>query len=105
MSGESPSVALGLSKGEDIVLVPQDKPQLAARMDIGRGPEHQRAILSRRRDSERRRSASEPLAAPDLSVTGPVPYEQWNFPGLTPGAQTKVTSAVPLTFWLRSQVR
>jgi hypothetical protein len=63
MSGESPSVAQGLSKREDIALVPQDKPRLAARMDIGCVPEGQRALFFRRRDSERRPSASEPLAA------------------------------------------
>jgi hypothetical protein len=36
---------------------------------------------------------------PDVTVSGLVQYEKWNYPILSPGAQSNVTTSVQLTFW------
>jgi capsule assembly protein Wzi len=39
---------------------------------------------------------------PEVTVSGSVQYEKWNFPVLTPGVQSNVTTSIQLTFWPRS---
>ena len=42
------------------------------------------------------------LLRPDLSMSGLVQYEKWNFPVLAVGAQSNVTASVQVTFWPHS---
>lgn len=36
---------------------------------------------------------------PEVTISGSVQYEQWNFPILAPGVQSNVTTSAQLTFW------
>ena len=36
---------------------------------------------------------------PDVTVSGFVQYEKWNYPILLPGVQSNVTTSLQLTFW------
>ena len=39
---------------------------------------------------------------PEVTVSGSVQYEKWNFPVLAPAAQSNVTTSLQLTFWPRN---
>ena len=36
---------------------------------------------------------------PEVTVSGSVQYEKWNFPVLAPAVQSNVTTSLQLTFW------